>query len=281
MKDIIDHAIKEDLGSGDMTTRLTVPKKAKASALIIAKEPGIISGTAAAKEVFRRIDRRIKFVQVAGDGRRVKKGSVIARLSGPAGPILTGERTALNFLQRLSGIATLTDRFVSKIIGTKAVILDTRKTVPGMRALEKAAVKDGGGKNHRMGLYDAILIKDNHIAVAGGITEAIDIVKARLIAPLLVEVEAESLGQVREALEAGADRVLLDNMNIKMLKQSVKMIRAWNLFKNKKVKCEASGGVGLDNVGAVAGTGVDYISIGELTHSPKALDISLEIRKCR
>ncbi len=269
VRKIIREALREDIGSGDITTLATVPRNAKAKGVIRVKETGVIAGNQVAKEVFQQLDRRIKYVPKVKDGAKVKKGKVIATVFGPARGILTGERVALNFLQRLSGIATLTDQFVKK--SKKAKILDTRKTAPGLRALEKYAVKMGGGTNHRLGLYDAVLIKDNHISIAGGIEKAINQAQgSRPKAPGL-EVETKTIVQVKKAIKAGAKRILLDNMSLKNLRKAVK------LCKKAKVKTEASGGVNLKTVGRIAATGVDAISVGALTHSAKALDISLDI----
>ncbi len=267
---IIKKALKEDVGKGDITTLAVVPKNAKAKAKIIAKEKGIVAGLQIAEQVFKQVDKRIKFKARVKDGAKVKKGKVIAELSGPARGILTAERVALNFLQRLSGIATLTRKFKiqSAAGGSKSKILDTRKTTPGLRSLEKYAVKMGGGTNHRMGLYDAILVKDNHIVIGGGVKKVVE--GCRRVKKA-IEVETKGLGQVKEAIEVGADRILLDNMNIKVLRKAVK------LCKKAKIKTEASGGVNLKTIRAIAKTGVDYISVGALTHSAKALDISLEI----
>lgn len=280
MKTVINFLVKlalaEDVGPGDITTRAIIAKDQKAKAIITAKEAGVIAGLEIAAEVFRHVDHRIKFGAKIRDGASVKKGKVIAIIVGPARGILTGERVALNFLQHLSGIATLTNKFVKKVESRKSKvenstqILDTRKTIPGMRVLEKYAVKCGGGTNHRMGLYDAILIKDNHIKLAGGIGEAVDRVKGHGSRAIGVEVEAKNISEVKQAIAAGVGRILLDNMSVKALRQAVK------LCKMAKVKTEASGGVNLNNVRAIAKTGVDYISIGALTHSAPALDISLK-----
>lgn len=265
---IIKVALREDVGSGDITTKTIVKAEAKARGEIRAKEAGVIAGLSVAKEVFRQVDRRIKFVPKVKDGAKVKKGKTIAIISGPARGILTGERVALNFLQRLSGIATLTNQFVKK--SKRAKILDTRKTTPGLRALEKYAVKMGKGENHRLGLYDAILIKDNHIKLAGGIDKAI--VAAKFALPKKpIEVEAKTMAQVKKTIKTGAGRILLDNMSLKNLRKAVR------LCKKSKIKTEASGGVNLKTVGSIAATGVDFISVGALTHSAKALDISLDL----
>ncbi len=282
IKEVTDFLVKlalaEDVGPGDITTRTVVPKERRAKAEIRAKEAGVIAGLGVAAEVFRHLDRRIRFIPKVKDGALVKRGKVIAVVSGPARGILTGERVALNFLQHLSGIATLTRKFKTQIskVKTKVKLLDTRKTIPGMRVLEKYAVKVGGGVNHRMGLYDAILIKDNHIKLAGGIGKAIEEIKEikreRETKGIKdIEVEAKSIAEVKQAIKAGADRILLDNMNLKTLRRAVK------LCKKAGVKTEASGGVNLNNVRAIAKTGVDFISVGALTHSARALDISLKI----
>jgi len=223
MKDLVRKALREDIGSGDITTKNTVDKKARARGIILAKEAGVIAGLAVAREVFKRVDRRIKFVPKVKEGARVKKGKVIATLAGPARGILTGERVALNFLQRLSGIATLTRKFKDQIskIKNNVQILDTRKTTPGLRALEKQAVKAGGGTNHRFGLYDAVLIKDNHIAAAGGIEQALKVFKNKQA----VEIETKTLAQVKKAIEAGAKKILLDNMSLKTLRKAVKLCK--------------------------------------------------------
>jgi len=269
---LIKQAISEDVGPGDITTQAIIPSSQKARAIILAKENGIIAGVDSAREVFRQIDKKTRFTAKVKDGARVKKGKIIVTLVGPARGILAGERVALNFLQRLSGIATLTRKFKTQIskVKTNVRLLDTRKTTPGLRVLEKYAVKMGGGENHRMGLYDAILIKDNHIKLAGGVENSI--VVAKLALPRKpIEVEAKTISEVKEAIKLRVDRILLDNMNIKTLRDAVK------LCKIAGIKTEASGGINLNNVGAVAKTGVDYISVGALTHSAKALDISLEV----
>ncbi len=271
MKNIIKNALREDIGSGDITTLAIVPKEARAKGEMIAKEAGVIAGLEVAKEVFRQVDRRIGFVAKVKDGAEVKRGKVIAEISGPARGILIGERVALNFLQHLSGIATLTWKFVARVRGQGSRILDTRKTIPGLRTLGKYAVRCGGGTNHRMGLFDAVLIKDNHIAVGGGIIKVVQTFRsAKSNGP--IEIEAKTISQVKQAIAAGADRILLDNMTVKTLRKAVK------LCKKAGIKTEASGGVNLKNVRAIAKTGVDYISIGALTHSAPALDISLEVR---
>lgn len=271
MKEIIKLALKEDIGSGDITTNSIIPKNRIVKAKIIAKEKGIIAGLGTVKTVFEKAN--IKFTPKVKSGTNVKKGRTIAIVKGNARKILTLERTALNFLQRLSGVATLTSKYVNEIKGTCAKILDTRKTSPGMREEEKAAVKAGGGYNHRFGLFDAVLIKDNHIAVIKDIKKAVLLAKKKG----KVEIEAGNIPQAKKAIEAGADIILLDNMSIKNLKRSVRMIKDNNRTKRSKILIEASGGVDIANVRAIAKTGVDLISVGALTHSSKALDISLEL----
>ena len=267
---IIRNALREDVGVGDITTSSIVASSAVVRAIIIAKEKGLVAGLLVAGEVFKQVDRKIKFTPKVKDGTRVKKGTTLATLSGPARGILTGERVALNFLQRLSGIATLTNKFVSMARGTK--ILDTRKTTPGLRALEKYAVRCGGGVNHRMGLYDAVLIKENHIALAGGIERAIEGINRVQKKKMVIEVETRSLSDVKRAIKAGVDRILLDNMSLRNIKEAARLCQV------AKVETEASGGMTIEKVRLVAKAGVDYISVGALTHSPQALDISLLIK---
>jgi nicotinate-nucleotide pyrophosphorylase (carboxylating) len=277
LKEVADFLVKlalaEDVSRGDITTRAIITKEQKAKAVITAKEEGVIAGLAIAADVFRHVDHRIKFSPKISDGALAKKGKVIAGLTGPARGILTGERVALNFLQHLSGIATATRRYVVKVKSqkSKVKILDTRKTIPGLRALEKYAVRCGGGINHRMGLNDAILIKDNHVKLAGGIEKAIEKARDGVRGKGYVEVEAKTINEVQRAIAAGADRILLDNMKIATMKEAAK------LCKKAGIKTEASGGINLNNVAAVARIGVDFISIGALTHSAPALDINLKI----
>jgi nicotinate-nucleotide pyrophosphorylase (carboxylating) len=263
--DVVRLALEEDLGTGDLTTERIVPEGATCEAELLLKEPGVVCGFSLAEAVFQVLDPEVRFEPLASDGDRVSPGR-IAQLSGPAGPILTAERTALNLLGRLSGIATITRRFVDAVEGSGATILDTRKTTPGLRALEKHAVRCGGAQNHRFGLYDGILIKDNHVKVAGSITAAVE--RARNGAP--VQVEAETLDEVREALAAGADSILLDNMSPPELAEAVAIVGG-------RARLEASGGVSLGTIRAIAETGVDFISIGALTHSARSLDVSLEV----
>jgi nicotinate-nucleotide pyrophosphorylase (carboxylating) len=268
---IIDLALAEDVGEGDWTTLWTVPEERLAEARIVAKAKGVIAGLEVARLTFARVDPRVEFEEVVTDGDTVTPGSEVARLRGHARSLLTGERVALNFLQRLSGVATRTRDFVDAVAGTGARILDTRKTTPGMRWLEKQAVLAGGGTNHRFGLHDMVLIKENHIRAAGGITGAVAAVEERNTARLAVEVEVTDLDELDEALATGIDRVLLDNMPLETLREAVRRVRA----AGSVVKTEASGGISLKTVRDVADTGVDYISVGALTHSAPALDLSL------
>jgi nicotinate-nucleotide pyrophosphorylase (carboxylating) len=267
---LIRHALSEDLGEGDVTSEAIIPADASATAEIKAKQDLVLAGIDVAREVFHHLDPSIKFEQLAKDGDKIKTGAVLARVSGKTRVLLAGERVALNVLQHLSGIATLTARYVEKLSGTKARILDTRKTIPGLRQLEKYAVRMGGGKNHRMGLFDMVLIKDNHIKAAGGITIAVGRVREKLRDRFKIEVEAKTLDEVREALAAKADIIMLDNMTLDRMKEAVKLIAG-------KALVEASGNVTLETVRAVAETGVDLISVGALTHSAPAADISMKI----
>jgi len=274
IEEIIDRALVEDLGRGDVTTEALIPGDQRGAGFIVAKEEGILAGIEAAKQVFHRVDRELKVEVLLTDGTRVKSGSRVARVSGSIASILKAERVALNFLQRLSGIASETNHYVEAVKGLPVRIMDTRKTTPGLRSLEKHAVKAGGGENHRINLGDGILIKDNHLAVlrSQGLNIKEIIAKAKQSAPqqLMVEVEVGTVSEALEAVEAGADIVMLDNMNIEDMRKAVKSIGGRALI-------EASGGITLDNVRAVAETGVDLISIGALTHSARALDISLEL----
>ena len=275
IREFLKRALLEDMGSGDITTSLIVPPGHTSTARIIAKSDFILAGLPFVKELFLLYDQEICFDILKEEGSEIKRGEILAELRGRTRSILTCERTGLNILQRLSGIATLTGRFVNAVKGTGAKILDTRKTTPGMRFLEKYAVRIGGGYNHRYGLYDGILIKDNHIKAAGGIKRAIEILKtSRGFHHLLrIEVEAKDISEVKEALEAGVDIIMLDNMEIEELKRAVEYIR-----KNAPhVLIEASGNVTPDNVRLIAETGVDFISAGMLTHSAPAVDISLKI----
>jgi len=267
---IISLALREDIGTGDVTTNSIAAGDKKSSASFYMKEAGIIAGLGIAKSVFRKLDKSISWKNFGNDGDRVTAGTKIASVSGSFRAILTGERTALNFLQRLSGIATLTSRFVELTNGTTAQILDTRKTFPGLRMLDKYAVLAGGGKNHRFGLYDMVLIKDNHIKIAGSITGAVHYVRKKLRKKLKIEVETTNIEEVQEALNSKVDIIMLDNMPADLMKEAVTIIGG-------KVKVEASGNVTLENVHEIAKAGVNYISVGALTHSVKALDISMAI----
>jgi nicotinate-nucleotide pyrophosphorylase (carboxylating) len=273
LRDIIDAALAEDLGPGDLTTRALFPKAIPAKAVILAKQAGVIAGLPVARAVFHTIDRRLIFRAHVTEGGRIRAGSTIVSLRGDGRSILKGERVALNFLQRLSAIATLTAQFVDTVKGTKVAILDTRKTTPGLRALEKYAVRVGGGRNHRFGLYDGILIKDNHLALADSLAGAVRRANARAPRHMRIEVEAATLAQVTAAVRAGANAILLDNMRPADLRRAVRLVGG-------RAFLEASGGVTLANVRAVAATGVDAISIGALTHSAPAIDLSLEVAPC-
>jgi nicotinate-nucleotide pyrophosphorylase (carboxylating) len=263
----VRRAITEDVGTGDLTAALVSPQT-RAEARVITREDAVLCGTAWFDEVFRQLDDRIRIDWHAKDGDPVRAGDTLCELRGPARALLTGERTALNFLQLLCGTATRAHHYAEAVRGTRAVILDTRKTVPGLRRAQKYAVACGGGRNHRLGLYDAILIKENHIAAAGSVTAAL--ASARRAAPqgVLVEIEVENLGQLREALAAGADHLLLDNFSVGDLKAAVAEARG-------RAKLEASGGVDLSGIRAIAETGVDYISVGEMTKSIRAVDLSM------
>jgi len=271
-------ALEEDIGSGDLTTQIIVEKGARGTARVISRSDGILSGCAPFLEVFHQLDESIKIKFALQDAETLRKDNQVAELTGPIAPILTGERTALNFLQRLSGIATLTGRYVDRVKGTKAQILDTRKTTPLMRALEKAAVRHGGGNNHRKGLYDMILIKENHESAASGITAALSrvaIAAERIAEPAPVEVEVQNLDQLDEILQHDnesrkfrPDRILLDNFTLEMIESAMRKVAGW-------VPLEVSGGIDLDNVRRVAALGVDFISVGALTHSAPSLDFTL------
>jgi len=261
-------ALEEDIGTGDVTTDTIVPAGATLRGRIVAKQDGIVAGLDVAKDVFFTLNPDITFLAKTQDGSRVTRRDVLTEVEGPARALLTGERTALNFLGRMSGIATLTRKFVDAVAGTRAKILDTRKTAPGLRITDKLAVRLGGGENHRTGLFDMVLIKDNHIDFAGSITQAVERVRASGTT-LEIEVETRTLDDVREALTLGVERILLDNMSPAMMREAVAICGG-------RAKLEASGNVTLYNVLEVAKTGVDYISVGALTHSPVVFDVSLE-----
>ena len=270
---LIDAALREDLGPGDWTTRWTVPEALGATARVTAKAPGVAAGLEVAREVFLHVAPDAAVSLRVSDGAPLAPGDVLLEVSGSARGILTAERTALNFLGRLCGIATLTRRYVDAVVGTGARILDTRKTTPGMRLLEKQAVRAGGGSNHRFGLHDMVLIKENHIAAAGGIRAALAAVRQQNGRDLPVEIETATLAQVDEVLEiGGVDRILFDNMKRRQLRQAVERVRA---SEDPRPETEASGGISLDTVRDIAATGVDFVSVGALTHSAPALDLSL------
>lgn len=269
--DSIQRALAEDIGAGDATTLSIVPPEATMRGQIIAKQDGIIAGLDVARAAYELLDSAVEFSPQLADGSRVTRAGVLALVSGRTSSLLTAERTALNFLGRMSGIATLTRQFVDAVAGTRAVILDTRKTAPGLRAVDKLAVKLGGGGNHRIGLYDMILIKDNHIDHAGGIEEAVRRAKAAR-SGLPIEVEARTMNDVRVALSLGVERILLDNMSVEMMAEAVRLT-------NGRAKLEASGNVTLETVRRIAETGVDFISVGALTHSAKVFDVSFDYLK--
>jgi nicotinate-nucleotide pyrophosphorylase (carboxylating) len=263
-------ALEEDLGSaGDITTDAIVPAGAQDNARVVARKPGVVAGLDLAEAAFRALDPGARFTRVVEDGGKVEASGTIARISAKTRALLTGERTALNFLNRLSGIATLTSAYVAAVEGTGARIACTRKTTPSLRALEKYAVRAGGGVNHRFGLYDAVLVKDNHIAASGGLANALNMLRARTGHLVKIEVEVDTLDQLEEALHFPIDAVLLDNMDVETLKKAVALVKG-------RVVSEASGGVTLENVREVAMTGVEVISVGALTHAARSLDSSLE-----
>jgi nicotinate-nucleotide pyrophosphorylase (carboxylating) len=287
---LVKFALQEDLvGGGDVTTLNALPTGVGARAAIVAHEEGIAAGLFVAKITFNEVDPKLKFSPLVKDGELVKPGVALARVSGPAGGILTAERTALNFLAHLCGIATMTRRFVKAVEGTGAVILDTRKTTPGLRYLEKYAVKMGGADNHRLGLYDMYLVKDNHIRAAGGVRQAIERIQ-RTRRDLPLEIEVESLEQLDEALRPEVDRILVDNRTPAEVRRAVEKVDAWfkaNPPDNPRMRAgarrwpeiEVSGGIKLDNVREYAETGTDFISVGALTHSARAFDLSLEVEE--
>lgn len=266
--DCIRRALEEDIGTGDVTTDSIVPADARLRGHIVAKQSGVVAGLKVAKLVFKQLSDDISFTSNVSDGAHVEARMVLAEVSGSARALLTGERTALNLLGRMSGIATLTRKFVDAIAETKAVILDTRKTAPGLRAVDKLAVRLGGGQNHRTGLFDMVLIKDNHIDFAGSITAAVERVRASGT-QLEIEVEARTLDDLREALSVGVQRVLLDNMTIETMREAVAVT-------GRRARLEASGNITWQNVRAVAETGVEFISVGALTHSAPVFDVSLK-----
>ena len=270
IEEIIERAIREDIWTGDLTSDLLISEVEVGNGVILAKEEGLVAGLSIAEKVFYQFSDEIVFEYLLKDGDMVRPGQQLAELKGPVREILKGERTALNFLQRLSGIATRTNRYVEAVSSYPVKIVDTRKTTPTLRILEKYAVRVGGGYNHRMGLYDSVMIKDNHIFAAGGIFKAVKKVKEQLAHTIKIEVEVENLQGVEEALNAGVDIIMLDNMEIPEMSRAVEII-------NKQAIVEASGGITLENLVEVAATGVDIISVGVLTHNIKALDISLNL----
>ena len=272
---LIAEALREDIGPGDITSAATVPESKMSHARLIAKAPGVLSGVDVARAVLLAVNPQVKVSGSEDEGRRVSRGDLVLTVEGRARDLLSAERTAINFLAHLSGVATLTARFVEAVAGTNARVLDTRKTTPGLRLLEKRAVRAGGGENHRTGLFDMVLIKENHINAAGGITEAVTACKRHLQergdAKTKIEVETTCREEVEEALAIGCDRIMLDNMGIDELRSAVALIRSMS----RKMEIEASGNMNLERVNAVAKTGVDFISIGALTHSAPVLDLSL------
>jgi len=273
VRDIVNHVLREDVGPGDATTIMLIEPNLRAEGRFVARSEGVIAGWEVVNEVFSCLaDQTPNLEILVGDGTRCKPGEELATIEGDASTLLTGERTALNILQRMSGIATATAKFVGAVKGTSAVILDTRKTAPGIRLLDKMAVRIGGGQNHRFGLDDMILIKENHVELCGSIAEAVARARSKQGSTLKVEVEVRNLIELEEALLAGPDRILLDNMDIKTIREAVGLTR-------NRIPLEASGNISLDNVRAVAETGVQFISVGKLTHSVQALDISFILSK--
>lgn len=271
-------ALAEDIGSGDVTSLATVPASASFAVVMRAREPMVVAGLAFAETAFRSLSSKVRIKRLTRDGRSLKAGAVLLQITGPARAILSAERVALNFVQRLSGVATLTARYAAAIKGTRARILDTRKTTPGWRRFEKYAVACGGGRNHRVGLFDMVLIKDNHLAALrdakpNAVAAAVKRARAKF-SKLKIEVEADTLSQVKQAVDAGADIILLDNMSPALLRQAVTIVGG-------RAKTEASGGVNLETVRAIAQTGVDFISVGALTHSARAVDIGLDFQVAR
>jgi nicotinate-nucleotide pyrophosphorylase (carboxylating) len=267
---IVQRALEEDIGSGDLSSAPLFPEQAKVRAVIQSKQAGVVAGLPIAEIVFRQLDKDLTWKVLKQEGERVYEGETVAELAGNARAILVGERTALNFLQRMCGIATLTRMYVEAVAGFRTKILDTRKTVPGFRVLDKYAVRAGGGVNHRFGLYDGVMLKDNHLRAAGSIESAVRGVREHIPPTLKVEVEVTCLAEVEEALRVGGEIIMLDNMSPEDMKKAVQLIQGRALV-------EASGGVTLENVREIAATGVDWISVGALTHSVKALDLSLEV----
>lgn len=267
---LFDLAYAEDIGDGDITTNNLIPQGSDKTAILVAKDSGVVAGLPVAEMVFRKFDPNLEWNEKLPDGSKVEPGDVLVEFKGNYRALLTGERKALNFLQRLSGIASYANQCMMEVKGTKTEILDTRKTLPGYRHLDKYAVRMGGGSNHRFGLYDMVMIKDNHIQIAGGIKAAVDAIRSKIPKSIKIEVETTNLEQVQEALNAEVDIIMLDNMSSKLMLEAVKII-------DRRAKIEASGNMTIKRIHKVASTGVDYISIGALTHSVKALDISQRI----
>jgi nicotinate-nucleotide pyrophosphorylase (carboxylating) len=267
---LIDLALIEDLGSGDLTSEALFSGAAEGRAWLVARQPLVVSGLPVAGQVFSCLDAACRLKALRREGTRARRGQPLAEVRGPLRALLAGERTALNFVQRLSGIATSTRRYAEALRGTDCTLLDTRKTTPGWRSLEKAAVRAGGGRNHRMGLFDGVMIKDNHIRASGSLARAVERARRRAPPTVRIEVECDTLRQVRAALRAGADIIMLDNMSPERLRRAVEVVagRAWT---------EASGGIDLDTIRRVAETGVDYVSVGALTHSAPAVDVALDL----
>ena len=271
---LLDLGIEEDINTGDVTTESIIPESMNAVATMTAKQEGIVSGIEIVKMVYDRFQDNVVFTPYFKDGDFVKKGEVILKIEASYPTLLKGERLSLNLFQRMSGIATETAKYVRELEGTGTELLDTRKTAPGMRVIDKLAVKHGGGTNHRMGLYDMAMIKDNHIKMAGGIAKAVEQVRAKIDPSIKIEVETTNLVEVKQAIEAGADIIMLDNMSNEAMKEAVDVIKA----SGKGIKTEASGNMSIPRLIEVAATGVDYISVGALTHTVKAMDISMNIQ---
>ena len=271
---LIDLGIEEDINTGDITTESIIPESMTATATMTAKQDGVISGLEIVKMVYDRFQDDVVFTPYFNNGDHVKKGDVILKIEATYPTLLRGERLSLNIFQRMCGIATETARYVKELAGTHTQLLDTRKTAPGLRVLDKMAVKHGGGTNHRMGLYDMAMIKDNHIKMAGGIAKAVEQVRSRIPSDIKIEVEATNLDEVKQAIEAGADIIMLDNMSNPAMTEAVAVIRK----ADKGIKTEASGNMSIERLREVAETGVDYISVGALTHTVKGMDISMNIK---
>ncbi len=266
---LIEAALKEDMPQGDITSDSVIPPNSISRAILLAKDTGILAGIYVAERVFKKIDPTVTFEVNLKDGQKIRKGDKLATLKGPSRSLLKGERTALNFLQRMSGIATMTNEYVKALEGEKTKVLDTRKTTPGLRSLEKYAVKMGGGTNHRMNLSDMVMIKDNHLKIVGSISEAVKRARKKIKPGIKIEVETASIDEVREALEAGADIIMLDNMSWKKMKEVMDLI-------NRRIPVEVSGNINKRKIGRIAELGVDFVSIGSITHSYNSLDISME-----